>query len=137
MKINGELDLSGCNNLISINKITEINGGLILSNTKVSNISKNIKFNWRSYLDISETLIEDVSFLKNKTLKYINLFGLKIKQLPSGLETLMELRVNECKLLKQLPKDIKIGGVLYLKNSGITKEYMKKNFPEILCDWLF
>lgn len=139
MIINGTLDLSECFNLTSIDKITEVNGILLLNNTKVSTILENIKFNWRSSLDISYTKISNISFLKNKTFKYLNLSGLGFKKLPNGLETLMELRLNECFQLKELPNDLKVGEILYLKDSGITKKYIMKNRKDLLykCDWLF
>lgn len=139
MIINGTLDLSECFNLTSIDKITEVNGILLLNDTKVSTIPKNIKFNWRSSLDISYTKISDVSFLKNKTFKFLNLSGLGFKKLPNGLETLMELRLNDCFQLKELPDDLKVGEILYLKDSGITKKYIMKNRKDLLykCDWLF
>lgn len=139
MIINGTLDLSECFNLTSIDKITEVNGILLLNNTKVSTIPENIKFNWRSSLDISYTKISNISFLKNKTFKFLNLSGLGFKKLPNGLETLMELRLNECFQLKELPNDLKVGEILYLKDSGITKKYIMKNRKDLLykCDWLF
>lgn len=139
MIINGTLDLSECFNLTSIDKITEVNGILLLNNTKVSTILENIKFNWRSSLDISYTKISNISFLKNKTFKFLNLSGLGFKKLPNGLETLMELRLNECFQLKELPNDLKVGEILYLKDSGITKKYIMKNRKDLLykCDWLF
>jgi hypothetical protein len=139
MIINGTLDLSECFNLTSIDKITEVNGILLLNDTKVSTIPKNIKFNWRSSLDISYTKISNVNFLKNKTFKRLNLSGLQFKKLPNGLETLMELRLNDCFELKELPNDLKVGEILYLKDSGITKEYIMKNRKDLLhkCDWLF
>ncbi len=139
MIINGTLDLSECFNLTSIDKITEVNGILLLNNTKVSTIPENIKFNWRSSLDISYTKISNISFLKNKTFKFLNLSGLGFKKLPNGLETLMELRLNECFQLKELPNDLKVGEILYLKDSGITKKYIIKNRKDLLykCDWLF
>jgi hypothetical protein len=139
MIINGTLDLRECFNLTSIDKITEVNGILLLNNTKVSTIPENIKFNWRSSLDISYTKISNISFLKNKTFKFLNLSGLGFKKLPNGLETLMELRLNECFQLKELPNDLKVGEILYLKDSGITKKYIMKNRKDLLykCDWLF
>ena len=139
MIINGTLDLRECFNLTSIDKITEVNGILLLNDTQITEIPRDIKFNWRSSLDISYTKITDISFLKNKTFKYLNLSGLGFEQLPNGLETLMELRLNDCFQLKELPKDLKVGEILYLKDSGITKGYIMKNRKDLLykCDWLF
>ncbi len=48
-----------------------------------------------------------------------------------------DLRLQRCKNLKSLENLLKVKGFIYLENSGVTKEYVEKEKPNLLkrCRW--
>lgn len=113
--IKGELNLSECVLLESINKVRFVNGDLNL-------IRSNIK-----YLPENLTIKGNLFLFQCKNLN----------RLPNGLLIDGYLDLKETNI-DSLPNDLKIKGNLYLKNSKITKDYIRDNFSKTLfnqCIW--
>lgn len=138
-EIKGFINLQVCENLKDLGELKKINGDLKISWSKINSIG-NLR-EVQGDLDIVNCY-DLTSLNKLKVVSgVVNLF--KCKSLVSlGNLQLIDgefLSVEYCKNLKNLGKLSELSGDfdIYLKFSGITKEYIEKHKPELIgrCKW--
>lgn len=130
MIIKGNLDLQN-SSIESLDELKEVRGNVNLS------FSKNLKDLGNLSKVFSFTAIDCSTLFSLSNLEFIsgslilkgcnNLTNLgKIKSLNYWLN------ITDCYNLKSLEYIESVNGVLYLKNSGVTEEYIKKYKPQLL-----
>jgi hypothetical protein len=122
MIINGIMIIVNCS-IESLGNLKEVNGNLDLS--------------WNSNLKTLGNL-EKVNGLKFNTLGNLNLFNCRnLKDLGNLQFVYHSLFLGNCKNLKTLGK-LSFAYRIYLKDSGVTEEYIRKEKPKLLgnCKWI-
>lgn len=152
MIINGDVDLSNSKNLISLGNIKEVKGFLNLLSCKSLKDFGNLKKLYGDLRSNSEKIIstgllqlidgncELTDCICLKTLnKLKKVSGILNLYYCSSLKSLGDLETVEgefislqgCKSLKDLGKlKMRDDLIIYVKDSGITKSYVNKNFKE-------
>ena len=111
----GDLNLDQVKSLTSLPDNLEVEGNLILRNTKIKALPNNLKVGGE--LDLLGTPI--ASLPNNlKVNGELNLLGTSIRSLPSGLEVKGDLNLGWSGV-ESLPDDLKVGGNLILRSSNI------------------
>ncbi len=93
----------------------------------------------KCYGNLSLTKCESLKNLGNieSIGRTLNLTGCKSLISLNQLKYADKIYIEDCPLLKTLPKDLKVSKNIYIKNSGITRNYMEKEKPDLFesCIW--
>jgi len=111
-KIKGSIDLYGCNIFSDLGDLIEVNNFIDLRTTAIKTLGKLQKV---GSINLSLTGIQDLGNLEIVT-KHINISN-------TNLDNLGKLKT--------------VGGRIILRDSKITKEYVRKYKPELFesCEW--
>jgi hypothetical protein len=114
-EVQGDLYLRDCVNLKNLGNLKKVGGDLYLSNTKIVKFPENFKIG-------GSLILRDC-----KNLESLGSRGLEI-----GKNLFLGGRTG-----RFFSKDIQVSETLFLKNSGITKEYILRNHNKLYaqCRW--
>lgn len=135
--IQGECQASGSSLIEFGENLIAVYDDIILAYShELKSFGKGFK---KCYGNLSLTKCESLKNLGNieSVGRTLNLTGCKSLTSLNQLKYADKIYIEDCTLLKTLPKDLKVSKNIYIKNSGITKEYMKKEKPDLFesCIW--
>jgi hypothetical protein len=124
----GNLNLEGTPITSLPDNLTKVGGSLILTNTKITELPKNLKVN--GDLDLNNTPI--TSLPDNLTVGgYLNLANTPLTSLPNGLIVGGFLYLVNTKITS-LPKDLTVGDSLVLEKTPISKQYTQTQIKQMV-----
>lgn len=135
--IQGDCQASGSSLKVFGENLIAVSGDIILAYShELKTFGKSFK---KCYGNLSLTKCGSLENLGNieSVGRTLNLIGCKSLTSLNQLKYADKIYIEDCPLLKTLPKDLKVSKNIYIKNSGITKEYMKKEKPDLFesCIW--
>lgn len=131
LKVRGDLIIVNSPITSLPDDLTQIGGDLKIANTNISSLPENLKIinGNLSIIDLKSISLPD----NLKVKRNMNIIG--VKNFPNGLPNGLEVKgslILKYSAITSLPKDIKVGGGLFLIETPISKKYTSMQLKQML-----